>query len=98
MSKLMIYTQCRENYGSAEEPYWKFKGGCEYAVKDVDVNIDLTTLVQRLAKEKIEIMDAMFEEYVLDWEVVGDDFITEYEQNQLDWLGRVNYPTTVLEA
>jgi hypothetical protein len=43
-------------------------------------------------------MDAMFEEYVLDWEVVSDDFITEYEQNQLDWLGRVNYPTTVLEA
>jgi len=33
MSKLLIQTQVYENYGTADEPYWKPKGGADYVVK-----------------------------------------------------------------
>jgi hypothetical protein len=33
MAKLLITTQVYENYGSADEPYWKPKGGTDYVVK-----------------------------------------------------------------
>ena len=31
--KLLIQTQVYENYGDANEPYWKPKGGADYVVK-----------------------------------------------------------------
>lgn len=33
--KLVISTQFRENYGDSQNPYWKFKGGDTYVVKNI---------------------------------------------------------------
>ena len=72
--KLVIGTQYRENYGSADEPYWKFKGGSTYVVENI-------TPAQRARIERdgiptlrglIEYSDPMTEEYILDYSVVED--------------------------
>jgi len=34
MAKLLIQTQVYENYGDADKPYWKAKGGGDYVVKN----------------------------------------------------------------
>jgi len=39
----------------------------------------------------------MYEEYILGWEVVADDYTTDFEKSQLDFEGFVRYPTKVLE-
>ena len=31
--KVAIYTQYMENYGTAEKPYWKFKGGSTFVIE-----------------------------------------------------------------
>jgi hypothetical protein len=31
----VIHTQYRENYGSVEDPHWKFKGGSTYVVENL---------------------------------------------------------------
>jgi ribulose bisphosphate carboxylase small subunit len=33
MPKWIVGTQYRENYGDSEKPYWKMKGGSDYAVE-----------------------------------------------------------------
>ena len=73
--KLVIGTQYRENYGSADEPYWKFKGGSTYVVENI-------TAAQQARIERdgiptlkglIEYSSPMTEEYILDYSIVADD-------------------------
>jgi hypothetical protein len=97
--KLYIWTQCRENYGTAEQPYWKFKGGIDYFVpmgKRVS-DSDVTATVMAVRGD-IECTHPMYEEYILGWEVVADDYMTDFEKSQLDFEGQIRYPTKVLET
>ena len=77
--KLVIQTQIRENYaahnGFNGEYYWKFKGGNTYVVNDLNskqVNKIVDGGIPTLSKLITEKND-YFEEYILGWEIVGDD-------------------------
>jgi hypothetical protein len=39
----------------------------------------------------------MCEEYILGYEVVADDYLTEYERSQLKWDGKIEFPAKVIE-
>jgi hypothetical protein len=90
--KVVIYTQVRENYGSANEPYWKMKGGEVFIVPDLTplqvlkvTNYDIPTL-----KALIETRSDMFEEYVVDYAILDDDgkVCEEWETPfELRWIG-----------
>jgi len=81
MSKLVINTQHKENYGAHDwdgvgecPQYWKFKGGNTYVVRDLttaQVNKISQTGIPTLTA-LIESSDHYFEEYILDWEIVED--------------------------
>lgn len=100
MSKLIITTQVYENYawredgtiGTGAEAYWKAKGGMDYVVRDVDVQ-DLDSVV-RFATEQVEQANDYYTEAVIDWRVVADDYLTEFEQSQLDYEGKITFPAT----
>ena len=96
MSKLMITTQYRENYGSPEEPYWKFKGGSEYFVPNVN-ECDMIDVIVDRARPQVEYSNPMSEEYILGYEIVADDYMTEFERDQLEFEGLVRFPAKVLE-
>lgn len=72
--KVVIRTQVRENYGTAEAPYWKCKGGNTFVVPN------LTPAQASKVKEKgiptlkalIGASTPMFEEYVIGFDVVED--------------------------
>ena len=104
MSKLIISTQYCENYGSPSEPHWKFKGGSEYVVKDLDFDADYEWADARIdqilcrVRDQIEISNPMCEEYILGWDVVADDYLTEFERSQLEYEGKINFPAKVLEV
>lgn len=75
--KIVIQTQVRENYGSADEPYWKFKGGNTFVVPNltpdqaVRVKEDGIPTLTAL----ISTSNPMFEEYVVDWAIVDNDAV-----------------------
>lgn len=75
--KIVINTQMRENYGSADKPYWKFKGGETYIVPNLSVeqvlkikDVGIPTLTAL-----IESNSDMFEEYVQNWVILDDDVV-----------------------
>ena len=96
MAKLLITTQVYENYGAHDwdgknecPQYWKAKGGSDYVVKKFKG--DVTTAVMCL-RAQIESDNDHFRETVIDFRLVKDDYLTEFEQSQLDYEGSIRYP------
>lgn len=75
--KLAIYTQIRENYGDAERPYWKCKGGSVFVVPNLTVEQTLKVKENGIPtlKALIETRNEMFEEYVVDWSILDNDAV-----------------------
>jgi hypothetical protein len=101
--KLLITTQVRENYaahdwdGEGQCPvYWKNKGGNEYVVLHIDISRagEIFQTVSDQCQEK----NVYFEEYVLGWEVVSNNYMTDYELSQLEYDGEIRYPAKVLNC
>lgn len=91
MSKLLITTQVYENYGDADKPYWKAKGGGDYVIKKFKDFNKVTETVMAV-RSQIEQDNEYFREYIIGWEVVADDYLTEFERSQLEYEGKISYP------
>lgn len=94
--KLVIQTQYCENYGAHDwdgtgacPQYWKFKGGSEYMIENVPLNIDYEEVV---AMAGVEHSSDYAREYVLGWSIESDDYLSEFERSQMEYEGRINYP------
>jgi hypothetical protein len=101
---LVISTQVRENYawnedgsiGTGADAYWKFKGGHEYKITNVPLNIDYAAVVD-MVRGQVERDDDYFQEYILDWSMEADDYLSAFEQSQLEYDGEVEYPEPTLD-
>ncbi len=91
MAKLLIQTQVHENYGDAYKPYWKAKGGNDYVVKNFRDFGRITEVVMAL-RAQIENDSAYSREYIIGWEVVADDYLTQFERDQLEYEGQIRFP------
>jgi hypothetical protein len=92
MAILVITTQYMENYDVdevSEEGYWKYKGGHDFIVNDVDVN-NIASVVDEISP-LITYSNSMSREYVIDWSVKSDDFVPEYEKSQKEWYDGTLY-------
>jgi len=89
MAKLLITTQTYENYGDDVNPHWKPKGGCDYVVKNINVNKVTETLMG--VRGQIECDNEWYRESIIDFSVVADDALTEFEQSQLAYEGKIRY-------
>jgi hypothetical protein len=105
MSKLVLFTQCMENYawredgslGTGADAYWKFKGGSEYVVPGVD-ECDMIDVIVDRVRAQVETNNDAFREWIIDWAVVADDWMTEFERSQLEYEGEIRFPARVLEV
>jgi hypothetical protein len=95
--KLLITTQNLENYGAHDwdgvgecPQYWKAKGGSDYVVKNF-TNFNNTTEAVMALRGQIEEDSEYFRSSIIDWEVVADDHLTEFEQMQLDYEGKIRF-------
>jgi hypothetical protein len=104
--QLLITTQIQENYGAHDwdgvgecPSYWKFKGGQDYKF-DLGTTLrnaeSLAQLVNHF-RGQIEEDNDYYRNHIIGYEVVADDYLTEFEQSQLDYEGRIAYPATRLE-
>ena len=103
--QLLITTQYQENYGAHDwdgegacPQYWKFKGGMDYKydlgsqVRSADA---LAELVEYF-RPQIEESNDYVRNDIIGWQLVEDDFLTDFEQSQLDYEGEIRYPATRL--
>ena len=94
--KLLITTQVYENYGAHDwdgkgacPQYWKAKGGSDYVIRNINVNQATETVMA--VRGQIEQDTDAFRETVIDWSIVADDALTEFEQSQLNYEGVIRY-------
>ena len=102
MAKLLITTQVYENYGAHDwdgvgecPQYWKAKGGSDYVVKKFKDLSKVTETVMAL-RGQIECDNEHFRESIIGWEIVADDYLTEFEKDQLDYEGKIRFPAKEL--
>jgi len=101
--KAIFYTQVYENYawredgsiGVGEDAYFKPKGSDEYVVRNVNKS-EMSAILAEV-RAKVEVSNDYFRETVVDFELVEDDYLTEYERSQLEYEGRIEYSPTELE-
>jgi hypothetical protein len=103
--QLLITTQTQENYGAhdwdgvgAVPQYWKFKGGMDYKYdlgKFGRSEEAITELVMAL-RGQIEEDNDYFRNTIIGWEVVSDDYLTDFERSQMEYDGHIAYPAKVL--
>jgi hypothetical protein len=102
--KLLITTQYLENYGAHDwdgegecPQYWKAKGGEDYFILGVDPLREAPGLIVEAVRGEIEYRSDYSEQYILDWQLVADDYQTEFERSQLEYDGAVTYPAKIIE-
>lgn len=98
MSKIYVMTQNYENYGSEDEPYWKPKGSSDYFIPNFTGSLEQADAVVKSMADKIEYANEYATSTILCVEVVADDYMTEFEQDQLNYEGQIRFPAKVLEA
>ena len=104
--QLLITTQTQENYGAHDwdgvgecPSYWKFKGGQDYkySLGSTLRNADTIQEIVEYFRPRIEEDNQYYRNHIIGYEVVADDYLTEFEQSQLEYEGRIAYPATRLE-
>ena len=98
MSKLLITTQFYENYGAHDwdgagecPQYWKAKGGSDYVIKDFKGGMADATMAIMAVRGQIECDNDHFREHVIDFRIVADDYLTDFEKDQLEYEGKIMY-------
>ena len=103
MAKLLITTQVYENYGAHDwngknecPQYWKAKGGSDYVVKKFKGSHADATLAVMALRTQVECDNDHFREQIIDFRIVADNYLTEFEQSQLDYEGKIRYASKEL--
>ena len=95
---LVLTTQYMENYGDAENPYWKYKGGNDYKILNAPTDsAGIQELVVK-AKAKIEYSNPMTREYLIGHALMQEDALTPSERDQLEYDSKITYPAEVFDA
>ena len=95
---LVIRTQFQENYAAHQgfngEYRWKMKGGSEYKVKNLPLNIDYASVVEMAGVEQD---NEYAKESIVDWSVEPDDYLSWFEKSQLEYEGKIVAPEPTLD-
>lgn len=103
--QLLITTQTQENYGAHDwdgegscPQRWKFKGGQDYryALGPFGRSEEAETQLVMALREVIEEDNDYWRNHIIGWKMVADDYLTDFEQSQLEWDGHIAYPAVTL--
>jgi hypothetical protein len=103
--QLLITTQTQENYGAHDwdgegacPQYWKFKGGIDYkySLGTTLRNSETIAEIVEHFRPEIEEDNDYYRNHIIGFEVVADDYLTDFEKSQLEYDGSITYPATRL--
>ena len=100
---LVIQTQNQENYGAHDwdgtgacPQYWKFKGGNEFKVTGVPLNIAYDEVVE-MVRADIEESSDYYRVDIVSWSIESDDYLSWFEKSQLDYEGKIQFAEPTIE-
>lgn len=97
---LVIATQDYENYAAHQgfdgSFYWKAKGGSEFKITGIPEGADLEEIVS-MVRSEIERNDEYFQTTIIGYDVKADDYLSWFEQSQLEYEGEITYKEPVIE-
>ena len=100
---LVIQTQNQENYGAHDwdgtgtcPQYWKFKGGSEFKITGVPLNIAYDEVVE-LVRRDIEESSDYYRVDIIGWSIESDDYLSWFEKSQLEYDGEITYKEPEIE-
>jgi hypothetical protein len=105
--KLLISTQVFENYGAhdwngeGECPQnWKAKLGDDYEVatfsaEQANDREFICGLVEK-ARVAVARSDFFFRRCLIGYDIVADDYLTDFERDQLDYEGHITFPRSII--
>ena len=97
---LVIATQDYENYaahtGFDGTFRWKAKGGSMFKITGVPADADLDEVVA-MVRPEIERDDEYFQTTIIGYGPEADDYLSEFEQSQLEYEGSITFPEPVIE-
>jgi len=110
MAKILIQTQDYENYAwvdgelqTGKDAYWKAKGGRDIFVPvpgfreyDTFAEKNLQMIVDSV-REQIECSNEGYQSMIIGYQLVADDYMTDFEKSQLEYEGFIRYPAEVIE-
>ena len=101
--KLLITTQTQENYGAHDwdgegecPQYWKFKGGEDFFIPKFKGGEEAATMAVMALRGQIEEDNQYFRRQIIGWSIVANDYMTEFEKSQLEYEGKITYPSKEL--
>jgi hypothetical protein len=75
---LVITTQYSENYGNADQPYWKAKGSCDYKIKNIPTNLPGEQYENIVRLAEFDYSNDFSEEYVIGWDIRDDEYHPDF--------------------
>ncbi len=100
---LVIDTQYMENYGAHDwdgegacPQYWKRKGGRSYKVTGIPVGVSFQEVLE-FVTPKIERSNDYCREYIIGTHTEADDYLSEFEQSQLEYEGKITFKEPTLD-
>ncbi len=98
---LVISTQDYENYAAHEgfcgEFYWKAKGGSDIKILGVDPSLYTEAQVIDMVCDQIEQNNEYFQTTIIGASFQADDYMSDFEQSQLEYEGRIAYPEPTIQ-
>ena len=110
MAKILIQTQDYENYAwvdgellTGKDAYWKAKGGRDifvpvpgFRINDTFADKNLRMIVDSV-RDQIECANDGYMSTIISYQLVEDDYMTDFEKSQLEYEGSIRYPAEVIE-
>lgn len=97
---LVIATQDYENYaahtGFDGSYRWKAKGGSCYKIVNIPYPCDVNEIVD-MVRSEIERNDDYFITDIIGYNIEADDYLSEFEQSQLEYEGKIHYPEPTID-
>ena len=98
---LVISTQVYENYGAHDwngqgecPQYWKAKGGSEYKITNIPMDVDFEEVV---TAANVEQHNTYIEESIVSWSIENDDYLSSFEKSQLEYDGEITIKEPEIE-
>lgn len=95
---LVVKTQYMENYGAHDwngtgvcPQRWKYKGGSEYKIRNVPSDLSNAECARLICSADIARDDEYCREYVMEWSIESDDYLSWFENSQLEHDGSITY-------
>ena len=95
---MVLRTQYQENYGTAEDPYWKNKGGQEFKVKNIPTDLTEEELLEvvEILLPQVQYYNEYQVQYLLNWSLESDDYLSWFEKSQLEYDGEIQFAEPII--